>query len=254
VWRARPGRGSQRGGRARSRNVGHHGPAMTWTIAPLTDDFEAAAALLNEALGARSYTARTLAREAVDPAILVLGLRAADGQLLGVASAQLLSAEGLAFYHAFGDGVRVLEGRRVGSLYTSAVVPAQRGRGLGSALARARLSWLRDQGSEVAIVAVGPSSHVAARLRATRVCGARTLRGPLHTLERPARLRLPDLRAPLPLSSPALRTGRGRRALGALTSRLAALRATALAPRCSAPPAHRGPCARRPARDGRERA
>lgn len=121
-------------------------------IAPLRDQFEAAATLMNDALGRGSFTAEKVAALAAEPHGQLVGARAADGNLLGVAHARELPREGAAFYRVFGDDiVHMLEQRRLGSLFASAVVPEARGQGIGSQLARARLTWLRERGCNYAI-------------------------------------------------------------------------------------------------------
>jgi GNAT superfamily N-acetyltransferase len=126
--------------------------AMDWTLGELSaDHIEQALNVLNEALGARSYSAAGLEQEIHDPRTYVLEARAVDGALIGVASARVLAPDGLSIYAQFGEGSRILDGHCVGSLNASAVVPAYRGRGLGSALARARLLWLEAQGCDMVV-------------------------------------------------------------------------------------------------------
>src|SRR5688500_18609134 len=103
---------------------------MDWTLGELpADPIEQAPRVLDEALGARSSSAAGLAQEIHDPRTYVLAARAADGALIGVASARVLTPDGLSIYAQFGEGARILDGHCVGSMNASAVVPAFRGRG-----------------------------------------------------------------------------------------------------------------------------
>ena len=119
-------------------------------IEALTGDLSAAVSLLNDALGAGSYSVVSLEKLCADPNHRVLAARQ-NGRLVGIASARLIEREGLAFYAHFGEGARVLEGRTVGSLHASAVLPDTRGQGVGSALAQARLAWLCERGCDYAV-------------------------------------------------------------------------------------------------------
>jgi GNAT superfamily N-acetyltransferase len=118
-------------------------------ITPLKGSFQAAAPLLNDALGPGTYTPQSVQELAEDPRVLLLGAWK-DDVLVGVSGARLLD-ENLSFYDAFGSGAAVLRGKRVGSLQTSALVPAARGQGIGKRLAEARLAWLRENGCEYAV-------------------------------------------------------------------------------------------------------
>jgi GNAT superfamily N-acetyltransferase len=122
-----------------------------FAITPLHSDFELANALVAEALGAGWYTVQKLEAMAAAPNARLFGARDEASTLLGVANAIRLGAEDHAFYRVFGGAADVLEGKQVGSLSLSAVVPEMRGRGLGSALMRARLDWLREQGCNYAV-------------------------------------------------------------------------------------------------------
>lgn len=122
-----------------------------FAISPLQSDFEEATELVAEALGPGWYNVAKFETMSQAPNARLLGARDEAGKLLGVANAVCLATEDLAFYRAFGDAADVLEGKRVGALSLSAVAPSMRGRGLGSALMRERLAWLRQQGCDYAV-------------------------------------------------------------------------------------------------------
>lgn len=120
-------------------------------IAPLQSDFSIANELVGEALGSGWYTVEKFEAMSQAPNTRLLGARDASAALLGVANAVRLDSEEVAFYRVFGEAADVLEGRRVGALSLSAIVPSMRGKGLGSALMRARLEWLREQDCDYAV-------------------------------------------------------------------------------------------------------
>jgi ribosomal protein S18 acetylase RimI-like enzyme len=120
-------------------------------ITRLRADFTVAAKLMNEALGRGSFTEEKVAGLAAEPNGRLFAARDPQGTLLGVAHARVLPRDGLNFYRVFGAIVKTLEEKQIGSLFASAVVPAARGRGVGTSLARARLAWLAEQGCNYVI-------------------------------------------------------------------------------------------------------
>jgi GNAT superfamily N-acetyltransferase len=125
-------------------------PALAIAIAPLVGDFELASRVLDDALGQGSFSPSKVEKLARDPDHHLLGARL-QGELVAVASACLVSESGHAFYQRFGSGAQALTGRRVGSLHASAVLPALRGKGVGSALMRARLALLQQRGCDYVV-------------------------------------------------------------------------------------------------------
>jgi len=115
--------------------------------------------LLNRALGDRLYRTRGLLSDAADPTAGVWlasgasGAGAADvtGGTAGAAVARLLIPEDASYYERFGPDATALFASAVGSFEALAVDPAFRRRGIGEALTRASLAWMRRQGCDVAV-------------------------------------------------------------------------------------------------------
>jgi ribosomal protein S18 acetylase RimI-like enzyme len=121
-----------------------------------------AAALLNTALG-DGFTADVLRTMRSDESILVRA--ESDGRLLGAATAHVLDDAALSRLAArlvkAGFPAPELAGFRAGELKASAVTPAARGRGIGTALMEARLDFLRDAGCSYVTVASWVSTDPA---------------------------------------------------------------------------------------------
>lgn len=121
-----------------------------------------AAALLNTALG-DGFTADVLHAMRAEDSILVRA--ESDGRLLGAATAHVLDDAARTRLSGrlatAGFPAPDLTGLRVGELKASAVVPAARGRGLGTALVQARLEFLRSVGCEYVTVASWVSTDPA---------------------------------------------------------------------------------------------
>jgi ribosomal protein S18 acetylase RimI-like enzyme len=121
-------------------------------ILPLSDvDYDAAAKLMDESLGRGSFSSAKVRALATEANGRLLCARDEHGELLGIAHARVLPPRRIGFYRAFGAATQRLQDKHVGSLYVSVVLSAARGRGVGMALARARLAWLSEQRCDYAI-------------------------------------------------------------------------------------------------------
>jgi GNAT superfamily N-acetyltransferase len=120
-------------------------------ISPLRDSFAEAKQLLDQAIGVGWFTTEKLQTMSQAANGQLLCARDDEDALLGVASVIALDAQQVGFYRVFGDAAQILDGKRVGALSLSALIPSMRGKGLGSAMMRARLTWLRERDCNYAV-------------------------------------------------------------------------------------------------------
>lgn len=110
----------------------------------------AAMVLLNRELGEGMYSFSALHKTAAGPGSAIHVVREGE-ELAAAAVTRMLAAEDVDYYERFGRIATDLFSRhRVGSLEALAVEPRWRRRGLGRALALARIRWIAGQGGDAA--------------------------------------------------------------------------------------------------------
>jgi ribosomal protein S18 acetylase RimI-like enzyme len=121
-----------------------------------------AAALLNASLGSGFITPSDLT--GLGRQGLLVRARGKRGQLLGAATARVLDQDPVnalqAKLRAAGISDSGLGGYRVGEIKSSAVIPAARGRGIGTQMLKARLEFLKGHGCRYAVCASWISSDI----------------------------------------------------------------------------------------------
>lgn len=113
------------------------------------------AALLNASLGDGYVDPADLAELAAGGRGILVRARGKRGQLLAAATARILTpAQATALRDNLPSGAGILlAGHRVGELKSSVVVPAARGRGIGTDMLRATLQFLAAGGCRYAVTA-----------------------------------------------------------------------------------------------------
>lgn len=112
------------------------------------------AAVLNEALGDGYVDVAGLAALVAGGGVLV-SATGSQGRVIGAATARIPSAHEA---KALGgklpaNSAALLAGHRLGELKSAAVIPAERGRGVGGCMLQARLDFLKAAGCRFAVTA-----------------------------------------------------------------------------------------------------
>lgn len=105
--------------------------------------------LLNRTQGLNLFDEKYLVEKTADASALVVGAYE-YGNLLGIGVAQVISD--FRYYLPFDSKiVEDLASKKVGSFSTLSVQESHQGTGIGSAISKFRMNWLRDQNCEVVI-------------------------------------------------------------------------------------------------------
>lgn len=131
--------------------------------APGPDVILESAALLNASLGDGYVGTAELAKLAADGQGILVRARTKRGQLIGAATAGILTPARAAELQGRlpAPARNSLAGHRIGELKSSAVLPAVRGRGIGTGMLQTRLAFLTAAGCRYAVAASWVSEDTA---------------------------------------------------------------------------------------------